>query len=101
MRVCGIPSPSAFAVLRLMTSAKVLGCSTGRSAGFAPWVATALGWHLKDCKANIAKVHRCANRLKIGGYVKEGCGNLELSDKGQADAIRVKRNRDLAGSRFG
>src|SRR5262245_18089429 len=34
--VCGIVSPSAFAVLRLMTSANLVGCSTGRSAGLAP-----------------------------------------------------------------
>jgi hypothetical protein len=33
---CGIVSPSAFAVLRLITSSKLVGCSTGRSAGFAP-----------------------------------------------------------------
>ena len=29
-------SPSALAVLRLMTNSNVVGCSTGRSAGFAP-----------------------------------------------------------------
>lgn len=34
--VCGIVSPSAFAVLRLTTSSNVVGCSTGRSAGLAP-----------------------------------------------------------------
>src|SRR6185503_18086245 len=34
--VGGIVSLSAFAVLRLMTSSNVVGCSTGRSAGFAP-----------------------------------------------------------------
>ena len=28
--------PSALAVLRLMTSSNLVGCSTGRSAGFAP-----------------------------------------------------------------
>jgi hypothetical protein len=33
----GIVSPSAFAVLRLTTSLKVVGCGTGRSAGFAPF----------------------------------------------------------------
>jgi hypothetical protein len=33
---CGIVSASAFAVLRLMTSSNLVGCSTGRSAGFAP-----------------------------------------------------------------
>jgi hypothetical protein len=32
----GMASPSALAVLRLMTSSKVVGCKTGRSAGFAP-----------------------------------------------------------------
>jgi hypothetical protein len=32
----GTVSPSAFAVLRLMTSSKVVGCCTGRSAGLAP-----------------------------------------------------------------
>src|SRR5262249_43489893 len=32
----GTSSPSAFAVLRLMTSSNFVGCSTGRSAGLAP-----------------------------------------------------------------
>ena len=34
---CGIESPSALAVLRLMTSSNLVGCSMGRSAGFAPF----------------------------------------------------------------
>src|SRR5262249_13645377 len=33
----GIVSPMAFAVLRLTTSSNSVGCSTGRSAGFAPF----------------------------------------------------------------
>ena len=32
----GMVSPSAFAVLRLMTSSNLVGCSTGKSAGLAP-----------------------------------------------------------------
>jgi hypothetical protein len=32
----GIVRPRALAVLRLITSSKFVGCSTGRSAGFAP-----------------------------------------------------------------
>src|SRR5262249_535762 len=32
----GIVRPSALAVVRLMTSSNLVGCSTGRSAGFAP-----------------------------------------------------------------
>ena len=32
----GIVSPRALAVLRLMTSSNLVGCSTGRSAAFAP-----------------------------------------------------------------
>ena len=32
----GIVRPSAWAVFRLITSSNVVGCSTGRSAGFAP-----------------------------------------------------------------
>jgi hypothetical protein len=32
----GMVSPSALAVLRLITSSNLVGCSTGRSAGFAP-----------------------------------------------------------------
>ena len=35
-RLCGIVRPSAFAVLRLITSSNLVGCSIGRSAGFAP-----------------------------------------------------------------
>ncbi len=35
--VCGIVRPSALAVLRLMTSSNFVGCSTGRSPGFAPF----------------------------------------------------------------
>jgi hypothetical protein len=34
--VGGIVRPRSFAVLRLMTSSNVVGCSTGRSAGLAP-----------------------------------------------------------------
>src|SRR5207249_9997958 len=33
---CGIVRPRAFAVLTLMTSSNLVGCSTGRSAGLAP-----------------------------------------------------------------
>src|SRR4029434_1700782 len=33
---CGIVRPSAFAVLRLITNSNLVGCSTGRSAAFAP-----------------------------------------------------------------
>src|SRR6266853_5010269 len=33
---CGIVSPSALAVLRLMTSSNFVGCSTGSSAGLDP-----------------------------------------------------------------
>src|SRR6266487_3645919 len=34
--ISGTVSPSAFAVLRLMTSSNFVGCSTGMSPGFAP-----------------------------------------------------------------
>src|SRR5262249_31925747 len=34
--VGGTSRPSAFAVVRLTTSSNLVGCSTGRSAGFAP-----------------------------------------------------------------
>src|SRR5436853_2755736 len=33
---CGIVIPSALAVLRLITSSNLVGCSTGSSPGFAP-----------------------------------------------------------------
>ncbi len=33
---CGTARPSALAVFRLMTSSNFVGCSTGRSPGFAP-----------------------------------------------------------------
>jgi len=36
-KVGGIARPSNLAVLRLMTSSNRVGCSTGRSAGFAPF----------------------------------------------------------------
>src|SRR5262249_6282796 len=36
-RDCGIVRPRALAVLRLMTSSNFVGCSTGRSAGLAPF----------------------------------------------------------------
>ncbi len=35
--VGGIVRPSALAVLRLMTNSNLVGCSTGRSAGLAPF----------------------------------------------------------------
>src|SRR5215468_6480995 len=34
--VGGTPRPSAFATIRLTTRSNLAGCSTGRSAGFAP-----------------------------------------------------------------
>ena len=34
---CGISMPSALAVFKLIASSKFVGCSTGRSAGFAPF----------------------------------------------------------------
>src|SRR5271170_3927521 len=34
--VSGMVSPSAFAVLRLITNSILVACSTGRSAGFSP-----------------------------------------------------------------
>jgi hypothetical protein len=34
---CGIVTPICFAVLRLITSSNFVGCSTGRSAGLAPF----------------------------------------------------------------
>ena len=34
---CGIVRPIDFAALRLITSSNFEGCSTGRSAGFAPF----------------------------------------------------------------
>jgi hypothetical protein len=34
---CGIVNPSALAVLRLITSSNLVGCSTGRSPGLAPF----------------------------------------------------------------
>src|SRR6185369_11037625 len=33
----GIVNPICFAVLRLMTNSNLVGCSTGKSAGFAPF----------------------------------------------------------------
>jgi hypothetical protein len=33
---CGIVSPSALAVLRLITNSNFVGCCTGKSAGLAP-----------------------------------------------------------------
>ena len=33
---CGIVRPSALAVLRLITSSNLVGCSMGKSPGFAP-----------------------------------------------------------------
>src|SRR5262245_65180631 len=32
----GIATPSAFAVLRLITSSNLVGCNTGKSPGFSP-----------------------------------------------------------------
>ncbi len=36
-RESGTVSPSAFAVLRLMTRSNLVGCSIGKSPGLAPW----------------------------------------------------------------
>lgn len=34
---CGMVRPSAFDVFKLMTNSNLVGCSTGKSAGFAPF----------------------------------------------------------------
>src|SRR5262249_16978619 len=49
---CGIVRPSAFAVLRLMTSSNFVGCSTGISPGWAPF--------------RILSTYVAARRLKSG-----------------------------------
>ncbi len=36
LQLCGTARPSDLAVFRLMTSRNLVGCITGRSAGFAP-----------------------------------------------------------------
>ena len=41
----GIVSPSAWAVLRLITSSNLVGCWTGRSAGLAPLLGKSAGGH--------------------------------------------------------
>jgi hypothetical protein len=44
INVGGIVMPSAFAVLRLITSSNFVGCSTGKSAGFAPLRILSRAW---------------------------------------------------------
>src|SRR5207253_5819178 len=48
--VGGMMTPSAFAVFRLITSSNLVGCSTGRSAGFAP---------LKILSTKLAALRQC------------------------------------------
>src|SRR5947199_4465470 len=61
--VGGIMMPSAFAVFKLITSSYLVGCSTGRSAGFAP---------LKILSMKTAAPH--IQRLKIRAVTqKQSC----------------------------
>src|SRR6516162_7921324 len=48
----GTLTPSAFAVLRLMTSSNLVGCSTGMSAGFVPLriLSTSSAARRKSCR---------------------------------------------------
>src|SRR4051794_533801 len=52
--VGGTVSPSALAVLRLISSSNFVGCSTGRSAGFAP--------------LRILSINAPARRYKVGTF---------------------------------
>lgn len=63
-------------------------------------LAMALQWIARDGKPAKARVQRSAERLKKGGYVKDARGTLELSDKGKAEAKRIRTNHNMAGATY-
>ena len=66
--VGGTSIPSAFAVFRLMTSSNLTGCSTGRSAGFAPLkISDAARLPLRVAKARV-------QQLSVSATVKPAPG---------------------------
>jgi hypothetical protein len=78
----------------------LIGIHENERASFAG-LATALGWFDGKGQPYKARVQRCVNRLRKGGFVKDVRGSLSLSEKGKSEAIRAKQNADLAGARYG
>ena len=65
-------------------------------------LADALQWITRKGKPDKSRVQRCADRLKRDKLVNAGRGGtLTLTEKGKAEATRVKQNADLAGARYG
>jgi len=64
-------------------------------------LAASLNWTMKNGKPYKVRVQRTADRLKKGGFVKTERGCLVLTDKGKAEAKRVKYNADAAGASYG
>jgi hypothetical protein len=67
--------PSALAVLRLMTSSNFVGCSTGRSAGLAPYT---VGFRTQSCysaKAPLILSCRASTNLSV-----RHCRSMEVDN---------------------
>jgi hypothetical protein len=58
-KVAGKSSPSVFAVFKLTTSSNTVGCSTGRSLGFAPRISLtnclAICWYIRVIRGPYAR----------------------------------------------
>ena len=67
----GIVSPRVFAVLRLITSSNLVGCSTGKSAGLAPFRITS---------AKFLHPTRPGSRLEIE-YARTVTGELGFTSR--------------------
>ena len=98
--VCGKVTLSAFAVLRLRTSLNLVGCSTGRSAGFAPsglrrqHTPAARGcWHLSH-RSHTQGVLCCSSpRVGIGpGCMAAGCYRPRAIASGLRGLAVVRKN---------
>ena len=64
----GILRPSAFAVFRLMTSANLVGCSTGKSPGFAPFKILSTNTAARRCSHDIGTIgHEATAFGELGG----------------------------------
>src|SRR6516162_9829095 len=86
----GIVRPSAFAVLRLTTSSNVVGCSTGRSAGFAPLriLSTEIGLPTKS-RRKARSIRQQHPRIGIAALPRHTRQMMAQGERGNSIAHRV------------
>jgi hypothetical protein len=87
-KVCGTVTPSALAVLRLITSSNLVGCWTGRSPGLSPFrIRSTYAADRRVPPFNTDKDKTLASMQRIADIVAKENGQLWINhDKPQTDA---------------